>query len=187
MTTTMTTKMMTKPTPLSMNNVCLVCVSLSICSSCATGSKRYSALRIRWYFSIKHIRSLLPNRISIVYSAAYVCESRRRPMLSPISSTLLRSTSRRCCSPASTSSSHYCRLQLSMRSRPRSGARRTRRSSRSSPASSRRSRRRRSASRMLCSVRLTTRNALVMFDDHTVSGWKSSCCVFDRYRFRCRF
>lgn len=53
------------------------------------------------YFSIKHIRSLLPNRISIVYSAAYVCESRRRPMLSPISSTLLRSTSRRCCSPAS--------------------------------------------------------------------------------------
>jgi hypothetical protein len=78
-------------------------------------------------------------------------------------------------------------LQLSMRSRPRSGARRTRRSSRSSPASSRRSRRRRSASRMLCSVRLTTRNALVMFDDHTVSGWKSSCCVFDRYRFRCRF
>jgi hypothetical protein len=68
------------------------------------------------YFSIKHIRSLLPNRISIVYSAAYVCESRRRPMLSPISSTLLRSTSRRCCSPASTSSSHYCRLQLSMRS-----------------------------------------------------------------------
>jgi hypothetical protein len=53
------------------------------------------------YFSIKHIRSLLPNRISVVYSAAYVCESRRRPMLSPISSTLLRSTSRRCCSPAS--------------------------------------------------------------------------------------
>jgi hypothetical protein len=104
-------------------------------------------------------------------------------MLSPISSTLLRSTSRRCCSPASTASSHYCRLQLSMRSRPRSGARRTRRSSRSSPASSRRSRRRRSASRMLCSVRLTTRNTLVMFDDHTVSGWKSSCCVFDRIVF----
>jgi hypothetical protein len=43
----------------------------------------------------------LPNRISIVYSAAYVCESQRRPMMSPISSTLLRSTSRRCCSSAS--------------------------------------------------------------------------------------
>jgi hypothetical protein len=54
MTTTMTTKMMTKPTPLSMNNVCLLCVSSSICS-CATGSKRYSALRIRWYISVSNI------------------------------------------------------------------------------------------------------------------------------------
>jgi hypothetical protein len=161
-------------------------VSASICSSCATGSKRYSAQYDGISVSNIFVRCcLIESQSSIVpptfasHGAARCCHQYRQHYCAARVEDVVHRHQ--------TSSSHYCRLQLSMRSRPRSGARRTRRSSRSSPASSRRSRRRRSASRMLCSVRLTTRNAFVMFDDHTVSGRKSSCCVFDRYRFRCRF
>jgi hypothetical protein len=87
-----------------------------------------------------------------------------------------------------TSSSHYCRLQLSMRSRLRSGARRTRRSSRSSPASSRRSRRRRSRStaptyRAPSALQQSCSEILVHVQQPSLE-LRAACCRQSRHRRR---